>query len=332
MVFEVYQENTSRHLVLQQRQRIFEKNGEKYLCIRYVFSSDGIYEYHYTGVKVYFYIPVSGIYRIETWGARGGSSSNSTGPKGAYSKSIVSLQKDEKIEILVGEKGWSGHSTSTPNCGGGGGGTFVAKNNKPLCVAGGGGSFTAHSCSQVSSFACGQETQLGGDPGTGKGELKMGGKSGGSLGGGGGGFEGNGENATTNGKGGNSFINGGERQTLGTGYSNTAYGGFGGGGSNHGNCGSGAGGGGYTGGSASIYTSIQGGGGGSYFEGSDFQNESPIAISGCNSSIPENPGTDGNGFARFTLLKSTQKGALKIQCICYKRRVLWTLFCTLPST
>ena len=141
MVFEVYQENTNRHLVLQQRQRIFEKNGEKYLCIRYVFSSDGIYEYHYTGVKVYFYIPISGIYRIETWGARGG---------------------------------------------------------------------------------------------------------------------------------------------------------------------------------------------GSYFEGSVFQNESPIAISGCNSSIQEYPGTEGNGFARFTLLKSTQKGALKIQCVCYKRHVLWTLFCTLP--
>ena len=181
----------------------------------------------------------------------------------------------------------------------------------------------------VSSFACGQETQLGGNPGTGKGALRMGGKSGGDAAGGGGGFEGNGEDSF-NGKGGYSFLNGGQRQTLGT-YQNGAYsyGGFGGGGSNEGYCGTAAGGGGYTGGSGSSKWDIQGGGGGSYFKGSSFRNESPGAISGCSSSIPENPGTEGNGFARFTLLKSYIKVTNKKQYACYKGSLLWTLYGTL---
>ena len=107
-------------------------------------------EFAYAGENMYEYkVALSGHYRLEAWGANGGG--GNTGPKGAYSKSIISLKKDEIIKILVGEKGFSGKNYQDSDgwnwiyCGGGGGGTFIAKGSKPLCVAGGGGAFTIFS-------------------------------------------------------------------------------------------------------------------------------------------------------------------------------------------
>jgi hypothetical protein len=294
--------NENNDIVFIQQQNNFNEN-KNFIKVRHAFSEDCVYEFLYSGRIVNFTVPTSGTYKIEAWGARGGSQSSTTGPLGAYSKSYVLLNKDETIQILVGEKGYSGRSNH-PNCGGGGGGTFIAKGNSPLCVAGGGGAFGYQRYSSIDSHACGQSTQLSASFGTVQASLKMGGKGYGNAGGGGG-FVGNGDNGSdsTYGKGGISFLNGGTRQTQGT-VGNSAYGGFGGGGSRHGSCGHAAGGGGYTGGSAGHYANNvypQGGGGGSYFEGSFF-NESSSAISGCDSRIPPNPGTNGNGFAVLTLL------------------------------
>jgi hypothetical protein len=147
---------------------------------------------------------------------------------------------------------------------------------------------------------------------------------------GGGGFEGNGEDGSSWGKGGNSFISGGARQTSGT--SHSAYGGFGGGASQHGNCGYTAGGGGYTGGSASNDHNTQGGGGGSYFEGF-YNKEVSEAISGCNQSLPTNRVTNGNGFALLTLLTNISPSKINkcATCSCYKDHILWVFFVTLTS-
>jgi hypothetical protein len=303
-----------------------------FIKVRNAFSEDGVYEFPFTGKIVNFTVPTSGFYKIEAWGARSADSSSITGPLGAYSKSFVSLNKDEIIKILVGEKGTSG-SSSYPYCGGGGGGTFIAKGNVPLCVAGGGGGLAYTSYSSVQSHACGQATQLSSSSGAGQASLKMGGKSGGGYGGGGGGFEGNGEDGSSYGKGGISFLNGGAKQTLGTAGS-YAYGGFGGGGSRHGDCGYAAGGGGYTGGNSGNSGGIQGGGGGSYFEG-NFSNEASFALSGCDSRIPPNPGTNGNGFAVLTLLISitndVQERKLSCYCHCYRSLFLWMFYVTLIS-
>jgi hypothetical protein len=304
--------------------------------VRHAFSENGVYELPYTGRIVDFTVPTSGIYKIEAWGARGGSQSSTTGPLGAYSKSYVLLNKHETIQILVDEKGYSGYG-SYSYCGGGGGGTFIAKGNSPLCVAGGGGSFSYDVYSSVQSHACGQSTQLSASFGTGQASLKMGGK-GARDGGGGGGFVGNGDNGSdsTYGKGGISFLNGGTRQTQGA-YENSAMGGFGGGASRHGCCGWAAGGGGYTGGSGGgdringVYP--QGGGGGSYFEGNLSSEALSLAISGCDSRIPSNPGTNGNGFAILTLLISISNyiQGRKLSCYfhCYRVQFLWTLYTTL---
>jgi hypothetical protein len=301
--------------------------------VRRSFSENVVYEFPYLGRIVDFTVPTSGIYKIEAWGARGGSENSTTGPLGAYSKSFVSLNKGEIIQILVGEKGYRGstHSSWT-HCGGGGGGTFIAKGSTPLCVAGGGGGFayTNSYNSVVQSHACGQATQLSAIIGTSQASLKMGGK-GGANAAGGGGFEGNGLDGSPLGKGGISFYNFGTKQIQGT-YGNYGYGGFGGGGSRHGECGYGAGGGGYTGGSAVVNDNSQGGGGGSYFEGNLSSEALSYAISGCDSNIPPNPGTNGNGFAVLTLLKPLSNDVRAKECnYCYQIQFLWTLYSTFIS-
>jgi hypothetical protein len=299
---------------------------------QYAFNDNGIYMFPFSENIVEFAVPTSGVYKIEAWGARGGGGSTPTGPPGAYSKSFVLLNKDERIKILVGEKGYPGYNDNDfIYCGGGGGGTFITKGNTPLCVAGGGGSFSYYSHSEIQSHACGQSTQHSARLGTGQATLKMGGTAS-SHSGGGGGFEGNGADGSSYGNGGNSFINGGARQTSRTCGSNYGYGGFGGGASTYGYCGLPAGGGGYTGGSASNDHSVQGGGGGSYFEG-NYSNEASIAISGCDSSLPTNIDTNGNGFALLTLLGGTTSDAAnkKVSCSCYTFPNLWVFFVTLLS-
>jgi hypothetical protein len=300
-----------------------------FIKVRNAFSEDGVYEFPYTGNIVEFTVPTSGTYKIEAWGAMGGGGTTLIGPKGAYSKSFVLLSKDEQIIILVGEKGYPGYSGASIFCGGGGGGTFIAKGITPLCVAGGGGSLAKSAYSIIQSHACGQSTQLSANFATGQATLKMGGVAGyGSCGGG---FEGNGGNGIY-GKGGYSFINGGARQTSNTCYG-TPYGGFGGGASNNGYCGGGTGGGGvYTGGSSSSSNSTQGGGGGSYFEGI-FNNEVSEAISGCNGSLPTNPDTNGNGFAKLTLLTDTPSATVNKCATCsrYSIPISWVFIVTLIS-
>jgi hypothetical protein len=331
MSFRLDSDKNKNKFFIQQKNYVNVSNN--IIKIRNAFSEDGVYEFPYTGNIVEFTVPTSGTYKIEAWGAMGGGGSTLMGPKGAYSKSFVLLNKDERIKILVGEKGYPGYNSGDfIYCGGGGGGTFIAKDRTPLCVAGGGGSLIYHMYSTIQSHACGQSTQLSANFGTGQASLKMGGK-GTSESAGGGGFEGNGEGGSGSwGKGGNSFINGGAKQTLGTGYG--VYGGFGGGASNYGYCGYGTGGGGYTGGSASpnTNTKVQGGGGGSYFEGF-YNNEVSEAISGCNESLPTNPSTDGNGFALLTLLTDTSSGSFNkyATCLCYKSHTLWIFFVTLMS-
>jgi hypothetical protein len=328
MSFRLSVNESNKEYFIQQN---FIRISNDTIKVRNAFSENGTYEFLYTGSIVEFTVPTLGTYKIEAWGARGGSGSSTTGPLGAYSKSFVLLNKDERIKILVGEKGYRGYNQGNwIQVGGGGGGTFIAKDRTPLCVAGGGGSFTINSYSTVQSHACGQATQLSANIGTGQALLKMGG-IGTASSGGGGGFEGDGADGTSWGKGGNSFINGGARQTQRT-SGGSAYGGFGGGASQCGGNSDAAGGGGYTGGSASGSGYTQGGGGGSYFEGS-YNNEFSEAISGCNVSLPTNPGTNGNGFARLTFMNIIPSNVVnrKESCLCYNSLTLWIHFVTLLS-
>ena len=305
--------------------RFFRRKKRRVIRLTEVYSETGTYVFSFINEIIEFPVPNTGIYRIEAWGARGGSESNTTGPLGAYSRSFFSLKENDIVRVLVGEKGWSGRSDYI-YCGGGGGGTFIAKGSTPLCVAGGGGSEAATKQTYTHSYACGQATQYSADIGQGQPAVKKGGYNSCGDASGGGGWEEDGKDGTSWGKGGNSFLNGGLRQTAKTGGA-YGYGGFGGGGSRSGFCGYGSGGGGYTGGSsAGSDRNKQGAGGGSYFEG-NYSNKVSFAISGCDPNIPANPDPNGNGYAIIQLLKSTADPLRnKNKCLCYKAHAFWTFY------
>jgi hypothetical protein len=95
----------------------------------------------------------TGSYQIEAYGASGGSTvekisaKDVSGGYGALVKGTIVLNKNDIVQILVGQKGVRGNKkpgVSNDLSGGGGGGTFVVKkisttNKIALVVAGGGG-------------------------------------------------------------------------------------------------------------------------------------------------------------------------------------------------
>lgn len=124
------------------------------------------YGYSYTGNYEKFYVPATGIYTLETWGAQGGDRGGSAvGGKGGYAKAEMYLVKGEVLYIYVGgsgntlsqdgtTKGWNGggHTATYYSTAGillntayyGGGASDIRYGGNTLynrvLVAGGGGS------------------------------------------------------------------------------------------------------------------------------------------------------------------------------------------------
>ncbi|KAL0242668.1 hypothetical protein GEMRC1_005231 [Eukaryota sp. GEM-RC1] len=223
-------------------------------------------------------VPLTGMYRIECAGARGGNNNSNTSTKpgkGAIMIGEFELKSGQNIKILVGQVGCDAQNTGDSRAGGGGGGSFVVLDSSPLIVAGGGNG--QNNCSWNTN---GPDGRVDFTKGVGKGE----------IGSGGGGFTVDGQNATGgNSTGGKSFLNGGMGGQSETLYSITAHGGFGGGGGGHY---SGGGGGGYTGGSVvpcNQYNNTYP----SYGAGSFNSGLNPVNTSGSN---------DGHGFVKIHLL------------------------------
>ena len=231
-------------------------------------------------------VPLTGSYRIEAYGAKGGSTSSYRGGYGARMRGDFTLTQGEIIQILVGQEGVLGqHSQNAAQhlCGGGGG-TFVIKTpynsstSSILVIAGGGGGAAQNSW--TNRVGAGGNT---GNNGTGGG-VSNNDYAGGSGGNGGSGSYGAGAGYTGDGAVASSvatadkaraYLNGGRggQGALNYGATYSTYGGFGGG------CGGGGlasgGGGGYSGGGSGNWSSNQdGGGGGSYNNGSNASNTS----------------------------------------------------------
>ncbi len=256
------------------------REGPQYSQCRSAYSSapwvsDSRYFDVNNGIQLWT-VPVTGKYRIEATGARGGDGGvvNDAG-KGVRISAEFDLTQGAKLKVLVGQMG-----TSDVNYGGGGGGgSFVARdNNTALLVAGGGGGAgVAFACSNRDA-----QTGINGSPGNRAATCAQAGNGGtngygggfySAYGGsGGGGFYGNGANSHSSTDGGQAFINGGLGGTSSRGY-NYGVGGFGGGGggsyaSTSTSYRAGGGGGGYSGGGGA-YSRASGGGGGSYNGGAN---------------------------------------------------------------
>ncbi|MDR1362614.1 MAG: InlB B-repeat-containing protein [Spirochaetaceae bacterium] len=266
-------------------------------------------------------IASGGGYKIEAWGASGGSYYASTSTagynaKGGYSSGVFNLKSGQPLYVYVGGKGSSGgNSTSSKsgaggsggwNGGGAGGSGYPAISYYP----GGGGGGGAADVRFESGVLNTRLIVAGGGGGSGYNDSSMGygGEGGGSTG--------------TAGKGGSSITYAGGSQTSGNAF---GTGQTGGNGSNYSASkeGRGGGGGGYYGGKASAggesaASKNAGGGGGSGFVygytagASDAGNKMPskyedykavsgtgICLSGDNTSITGRP-TDGNGKVKIT--------------------------------
>lgn len=165
---------------------------------------------------------MAGKYSVTACGASGGNGTNGNrGGKGALVNGTIQLEKDDSLEIIIGQMGEAG------SVGSGGGGTFIALNKNPLVIAGGGGGGGMTTDGGDGSANCGNNAGLGGEV------CAQGGVT---SSGGGGGFQGDGlcfksspcvnkqcQNA------GKSFLNGGEGGIAASPYQN-CNGGYGGGG------------------------------------------------------------------------------------------------------
>ena len=260
--------------------------------------------FDYTGSEAEFDITESSKYKLEVWGAQGGSNNNTRGGYGGYSSGYIDLNENDKLYINIGGQGTGGSSSSAGYNGGGyanhagsyirgaGGGathialesgllsTFVDKQDKVLIVAGGGGGAGYYADSQKSN---------GGDAG---------------------GFKGKTGNGTSpnqiQGAGGTQVIGGSGKQngSFGQGANRTDSSDYGGSG----------GGGGWYGGAASTNTA-GGGGGSSYIGNSDLGHKymacyecetstSPstrtISVSIYSANAELNTAKVGNGYAKLT--------------------------------
>lgn len=83
------------------------------LGISYAQSTAKVWNYDFTGNAQKFIAPYTGEYKVELWGAQGGSASDSAiGGKGAYTVGTITVDKRTTLYVYVGEN----PTFSTGNC------------------------------------------------------------------------------------------------------------------------------------------------------------------------------------------------------------------------
>ena len=289
------------------------------------YSGDTVFNFDYTGGEQIFTAPVSGTYKLETWGAQGGFSRNTEiiGGYGGYSTGTIKINYLEKININIGGVGIDGVDTSTNRIGGynGGGNSYYFSHNNCYSGSGGGATHIASKSGLLSTLENYKNNILivSGGGGGASGDY-ISNSPGSSFGGNGGGFKGTDSYNIVGAM--NSGYGYGASQTSGGTFYKTTYTGqsgtFGKGadstqGTNNG--GSGAGGGFYGGGSGGGH---YGSGGGSGYIGNPLLTDKVMYCYNCEESSEENTKTisttcseenptsncakKGNGYARITLV------------------------------
>ncbi len=303
---------------------------KKAKCNLYFYQGDTVFNFDYTGSEQTFTAPVSGIYKLETWGAQGGSYSNEYyGGYGGYSKGEINLLEKQTVNIVVGGSGESESSKlSQGGYNGGGNGDYQRGfEDKRFFGSGGGATHVSTKIGLLSELTNYKNSILI-VSGGGGGSFYDGPNSTSACGGAGGGFKGKEGFVTNNGWGTAGY--GGTQNNAG--YSicdeNTCNatnnplekkiygeGSFGLGGTNAVSASSG-GGSGFYGGGASVH--VQSGGGGSSYIGNLLLTNKVMYCYNCEESNEESTKTisttcseetptsycakKGNGYARITLV------------------------------
>ena len=286
------------------------------------YTGDTVFNFDYTGAEQTFIAPVSGTYKLETWGAQGGSTYDYYGGYGGYSSGAISLTENDVAYINIGG---SGQVSSEGIYGGYNGGGSSNKNwgNFEISRQGSGGGAThiAGMSGVLSSLENIKKHILivsGGGGGAnywpGNSEIKPQYGYGGSAGG----FVGNtGTTVCPGYEDCHSPGTGGSQVAGGMSYGENIQSGFGiGGTGNSTNVGGAGGGGGFYGGGGSLDNA--GGGGGSGYIGNSLLKDKVMYCYNCEESNEESTKTisttcneetptsycakKGNGYARITLV------------------------------
>ena len=277
------------------------------------YDGDVVFNFDYTGDEQTFIAPVSGVYKLETWGAQGGSSIidgrlSNLGGYGGYASGQIDLSKNTNIYLNIGGTGSlaiQGQDTAG-GYNGGGSGTWdnnTSELNSNMSETGGGGGGATHIAVKsglLSSLESYKNSIYIVSGGGGAGNYRQ-------RGGDGGGISGTqGENSS--GLGGNQIFGcafGKGCDGVGTGYSNGVSGG--GGGFYGGNINSASG------------KNFNAGGGGSGYIGNSLLKNKVMYCYNCEESSEESTKTisttcneetptsycskKGNGYARLTLIR-----------------------------
>ena len=112
--------------------------GAKSLCTLEV---GDVITFNYTGNEQVFDVPCDGNYKLETWGAQGGSEVGNGG-YGGYAVGIINTTKNQSLYVNVGGEADPVLTVTTDSKGGynGGGDAYHWRNND--CINGGGGGAT----------------------------------------------------------------------------------------------------------------------------------------------------------------------------------------------
>ena len=104
------------------------------------YSGQTVFDFDYTGGEQTFSAPVSGTYKLETWGAQGASMNDTYfGGYGGYSNGFIALSQNDFLYINVGSEGNSCSAQKSCNGGYNGGGNAKAYSESASMAGGGGG-------------------------------------------------------------------------------------------------------------------------------------------------------------------------------------------------
>ena len=121
--------------------------NKKVKCNLYFYFGETVFDFDYTGSEQTFIVPVSGTYRLETWGAQGGKSImdgvyQDLGGIGGYSNGIINLERSKVIYVNIGGKGADGKLKVDDSLGGYNGGGNGHWDKWDDDASGGGGGVT----------------------------------------------------------------------------------------------------------------------------------------------------------------------------------------------
>ena len=277
--------------------------------------------FDYTGEEQSFVVPTTGLYKLETWGAQGGSAdSTHFGGYGGYSTGKIILNKNVRIYVSIGGKGNvdDDFDQSTYTKGGYNGGGDACGFKDKLASSGGGATHMSTSSGLLSELENNKENILIVSGAGGGGGYQKEGYEG--SGGSGGGYSGVSGKYVINYQ--NLYISNGATQTNGGSfiqydsytYYASSFGSGGGAAKSKGNA-SGGGGGYYGGGLGNLFMGV---GGGSGYIGNTLLTEKSMYCYNCTESSEESTKTisttctsetptancakQGNGYAHITLI------------------------------